>query len=204
VTVTAPPASKPRSPGIRLSRTIGRVSASTSAPTGTLTKKIHSHPAYFVRIPPNNTPAAAPLPPIAPQMPSALFRSEPSSNVVVMIDSVAGETIAAPTPCTARAAMRTPIELARPQTSDAAEKTATPIMNSRRRPSRSAARPPSRRKPPNVIVYAIRTHCNVLSDTWSEFLIDGSATLTIETSRIVMKNATQTSASACQRCGSGS
>ena len=42
--VTAPPASKPRSPGMRLSRTIGRVSASTSAPTGTLTKKIHSQP----------------------------------------------------------------------------------------------------------------------------------------------------------------
>ena len=71
---------------MRLSRTTGRVSASTSAPTGTLTKKIHSQPAYFVRMPPKSTPAAAPLPPIAPQMPSALLRSEPSSNVVVMID----------------------------------------------------------------------------------------------------------------------
>ena len=89
--MTAPPASKPRSPGMRLSRTIGRVSASTSAPTGTLTKKIHSHPAYFVRTPPKSTPAAAPLPPIAPQMPSALLRSEPSANVVMMIDSTAGD-----------------------------------------------------------------------------------------------------------------
>jgi len=101
---------------MRLSRTTGRVSASTSAPTGTLTKKIHSQPAYFVRMPPKSTPAAAPLPPIAPQMPSALLRSEPSSNVVVMIASVAGDTIAAPTPCTARAAISTPIEPARPQT----------------------------------------------------------------------------------------
>ena len=130
-----------------------RASAGARAtPTGTLTKKIHSQPAYFVRMPPKSTPAAAPLPPIAPQIPSALLRSEPSSNVVVMIESVAGEMIAAPSPCTARAAISTPIESARPQASDATAKSAMPIMNMRRRPSRSAARPPSRRKPPKVIV----------------------------------------------------
>ena len=103
-------------------------------------------------MPPNSTPAAAPLPPIAPQIPSALFRSAPSSNVVVMIASVAGEMIAAPSPCTARAAISTPIEPESPQASDATENSATPAMNTRRRPSRSAARPPSSRKPPNVIV----------------------------------------------------
>src|SRR5579884_663723 len=47
------------------------------------------------------------------------------------------------------------------------------------------------------------THWTVTSLTWSEVLIDGSATLTIDTSSTVMKNATQTSASACQRRGSG-
>ncbi len=74
-------------------------------------------------MPPKRTPAAAPLPPIAPQIPSALFRSAPSSNVVVMIESVAGETIAAPSPCTARAAIKHAVEPASPQTSEAAEKT---------------------------------------------------------------------------------
>jgi hypothetical protein len=103
-------------------------------------------------MPPNSTPAAAPLPPIAPQIPSALLRSAPSSKVVMMIASVAGEMIAAPSPCTARAAIRTPIEPESPQASDATEKSATPNMNTRRRPSRSAARPPSSRKPPKVIV----------------------------------------------------
>ena len=102
-------------------------------------------------MPPNNTPAAAPLPPIAPQMPTALFRSEPSSNVVVMIASVAGEMIAAPRPCTARDATSVPVEFASPHTSDAIEKSTSPDMNIRLRPRRSAARPPSRRKPPNVI-----------------------------------------------------
>ena len=69
----------------------------------------------------------------------------------MMIESVAGEMIAAPTPCTARAPTSTPIEPASPQTSDAAEKTTIPTMNIRLRPSRSPARPPSSRKPPNVI-----------------------------------------------------
>ena len=53
--------------------------------------------------PPASTPTAAPEPPIAPQMPSALLRSAPSSKVVVMIESAAGEMIAAPKPWTARA-----------------------------------------------------------------------------------------------------
>ena len=54
-----------------------------------------------------------------------------------------------------------------------------------------------------MIVYAISTHCRLLSLTCSEFLIDGSATLTIETSSTVMNIATQTRASASQRRGSG-
>src|SRR5256885_3247786 len=47
------------------------------------------------------------------------------------------------------------------------------------------------------------THWSVESLTVSERLIDGSATLTIETSSTVMNIATQTSASASQRRGSG-
>ena len=87
----------------RLSRTSRGASRKAITPTGTLTKKIHSQPRYFVRRPPASTPTAAPEPPIAPQMPSALLRSGPSSKVVMMIESAAGEMIAAPRPCTARA-----------------------------------------------------------------------------------------------------
>ena len=76
VIVTAPsgvvPAHAPRRAG---SRARIAVRAMTTTPTGMLTKKIHSQPAYFVSTPPRSTPIAAPLPPIAPQMPSALFRS---------------------------------------------------------------------------------------------------------------------------------
>ena len=94
-----------------------------ATPTGTLTKKIHSQPRYFVSTPPASTPTAAPEPPIAPQMPSALLRSAPSSNVVMMIESAAGEMIAAPKPCTARAPISTPSDHASPQRNDAIVKT---------------------------------------------------------------------------------
>ena len=68
-----------------------------------------------------------------------------------MIESVDGDTIAAPNPCTARAAMSTPVEPERPQTREAIEKISTPTRNIRLRPRMSPARPPSSRKPPKVI-----------------------------------------------------
>src|SRR5215471_5772626 len=154
-------------------------------------------------MPPKSTPAAAPPPATAPQTPSALFRSAPSSNVVVMIESVAGATSAAPTPCTLRDATSIAVELESPHASEAAVKIATPSIKIKRRPSRSAQRPPRSRKPPKVIVYAVITHCSPLAEKCSEREIDGSATVTIETSSTVMKNATQTTASASQRRGSG-
>ena len=131
-----------------LSRTNLGASRKAPTPTGTFTKKIHSQPRYLVRIPPASTPTAAPEPPIAPQIPSALFRSAPSSKVVVTIESAAGEMIAAPMPWTALDAIRIPDDQARPQKNEATVKTTTPTRKTRRRPSRSAARPPSSNRPP--------------------------------------------------------
>src|SRR5829696_3183088 len=99
--------------------------------------------------------------------------------------------------------MRTFSDHARPHRNEAMVKTATPTRKTRRRPSRSAARPPSSRKPPNVIAYAVMTHWRLSREKSSASPIDGSATFTIETSRTVMKKAAHTSASAFQRRGSG-
>ena len=81
-------------------------------------------------------------------MPSALLRSEPSSKVVITIESADGVMIAAPRPCTARNAISAASDQASPQRSDAIEKTITPTTKTRRLPNRSAIRPASRRKPP--------------------------------------------------------
>ena len=127
-------------------------SAAAAIPIGTLTNSTQRQFSPLVRIPPSSTPAAPPAPATAPQMPSARLRSAPSANVVVMIDSAAGETIAAPRPWTARAAISHVSDCARPPASEASENTTSPSMNIRRRPSRSAIRPPSSKKPPNVSV----------------------------------------------------
>ena len=74
-------------------------------------------------------------------MPSALFRSAPSSKVVVTIESAAGEMIAAPTPWTARDAIRTSALSARPQASEASVKRMRPTTKISRRPRRSASSP---------------------------------------------------------------
>ena len=134
-----------------LSRTSRGVNASTSTPTGTLMKKIHDQLSELVSAPPSSTPAAPPLPETAPQIPSAKLRSLPSGKVVVRIDSAAGESSAAPRPWRARKPIREPSDQASPSSSELAVKSAIPAMNRRRRPSRSAMRPPSSRTPPNMI-----------------------------------------------------
>ncbi len=100
--------------------------------------------------PPTNTPNAAAALAIIAHTDRARLRSGPSGNVLVITDSAAGETIAAPSPCTARAAISHPGDCARPQASDAMVNRTTPVISTRRRPSRSAARPPSSRQPPKV------------------------------------------------------
>ena len=84
-------------------------------PTGTLTKKIRSHERLSTRMPPSSRPNAAPPAAIAPHTPSAVVRSGPSGNVVVMIDSAAGETSAPPSsrkpPNVSRVAVDHPLQV---------------------------------------------------------------------------------------------
>ena len=149
--MTAPSVSKWRvADSERLSGMRRGVSASTTSATGTFTHSTHSQPRPSVRMPPSSTPAAPPAPATAPQAPSALLRSAPSLKIVETIESAAGEMIAAPRPCAARAAMSWPSVLANPAASEATAITPSPIMKMRRRPSRSASLPPSSRKPPKV------------------------------------------------------
>jgi hypothetical protein len=117
---------------------------------GTLMKKIHPQPGPSTRGPPISHPAVAPTPPSEPQIPSALLRSRPSGKVVETIERAVGVMIAAPTPCTARAASSAAGAQESPQRSDAVVNNATPTMNTRRRPRRSAARPPRSNRPPKV------------------------------------------------------
>ncbi len=103
-------------------------------------------------MPPSSRPKAPPPAAIAPQTPSAFVRSGPSGKVVVMIESAAGETSAPPRPCRPRNAISWPELVARPLSRLATANTSVPAMKIFLRPTMSAARPPSSRKPPNSSV----------------------------------------------------
>ena len=153
VTATAPATSKLRAIVVSFdSGTRRSDNRNTAMPTGTLMKKIHGQERSSVSAPPTIRPNALPPIAIAAQTPSAFARSAPSWKVVVMIASAAGEMNAAPSPCSPRQAMSIPELWARPLSSDATVKTTRPKRNSRLRPSRSPARPPSSRKPPKTSV----------------------------------------------------
>ena len=196
VTSTAPSTSKLFAVASRLSASRKGVTASAPSAIGMLMKKIHSQLSRSVKMPPSRTPAAAPKPPTAPQTPSAMFRSRPSRNVVIRIERAAGEITAAPRPCTARAPMSEASLQASPATSEPAAKRTRPAMNTRLRPSRSAARPPSSRKPPKTSAYALITHCRSSCENPRSILIEGSATFTIAMSRMTMNWTTLRRASA--------
>src|SRR6516225_58369 len=201
VTVTAPAASKRRWPRpARLSGSKNRAAATISAPTGRLTKKIHGHDSQVVSIPPASTPIAAPAPVTAPNAPSALLRSAPSGNRTKIRASAAGAISAAPTPSTARAAISAPAEPASPQASEAAVNTAAPMIKTRRRPSRSASRPPSSKNPPNASAYALSTHCRPTGENPSPRWIAGNASVTIDPSMTTSNWASKISPSARPRC----
>ena len=103
-------------------------------------------------MPPSSRPTAAPPAAMPLHTLSAFVRSLCSVNVVVRIASAAGDTSAPPRPCRPRPMMSTWELSANALSAEATENSRIPIMNSRRRPRRSAARPPSSRKPPNSSV----------------------------------------------------
>ena len=95
-------------------------------------------------------PDATPIPVIAPQMPMALARSPRSVNVLVMIDSVVGNTSAAPTPMTTRAPMSHSVDPDSAARTLPPPKMTSPTMSERRRPNRSLKVPPTRTNAANA------------------------------------------------------
>ena len=69
-----------------------------------------------------------------------------------MIASEPGVSSAPPMPCSARAAMSTPMSGASPHSAEASANQITPMRKIRRRPSRSPSAPPSRISPARVSV----------------------------------------------------
>ncbi len=115
------------------------------------------------------------------------MRSGPSRKLVVSSASVDGAAIAAPTPCSARAASSQAGDCASPPSIEANVNSAMPATNVRRRPRMSPARAPSSSSPPKLSAYAFCTHDRPVGEKPSVSWIFGSAVMTIETSRMIIR-----------------
>ena len=111
-----------------------------TTPMGMLMKNAQRQLAAVVSQPPRSGPRAAAAPAIAPHTPKATPRIRPV-NVPEMMESVDGDVMAAPSPCSARAPISMPMEEAAPESTEPAMNTATPITNISLRPSWSPILP---------------------------------------------------------------
>ena len=178
-----------------LSVSLVRANGSSATPIGTFTQKIHCQDAPSTIAPPTSGPTATASPPTAPQAPS----TRPRRSGGTAADSkvrVSGISIAAPTPCTARAATSQPIPGASAAAADPAVNTASPTVNSRRRPNRSPSVAPVSSSTANVSVYAFTVHCRPSSPACKCSRIDGSAVVTTRLSSEAMNSAVDVTANA--------
>ncbi len=139
-------------------------------------------------------PAIVATPATAPQTPKAAPRRS-AGKVLVMMVSVCGMSMAAPSPCTARNPMSHPGLGAAPQAADATVKTATPEANMIRGPIRSPSRPAVMTRTASTRAYALITQSTSSSEACSLTIMFGIAMLTIVRSSRVMKNPSETTSS---------
>jgi hypothetical protein len=124
--------------------------SSTTSPMGALTNITHCQPSVCVSTPPASSPTAAPAPTAKTNIAIARDRCGPGAVIPISSTITLGAAMAAPTPCSARAATRTPAEPANPPATEATTKTMTPRTRARRGPIMEPILPLSRIRPPNV------------------------------------------------------
>ena len=115
--------------GSREVGTVEATSAIATAATGAIAKKMLLQEKRSSSQPPTIGPSAIAIPAVAPQSPIASARSLRTTNTFEISDRVAGKTAAAPRPIMHRAAIRAPVEVAKPPAMLAAPKTARPARS---------------------------------------------------------------------------
>ena len=114
------------------------------------------------------------------QMPTARPRSS-DGNTAVMVDRVPGMIMAAPTPMTARATMRTEAELAAAPTIEPVPNTTVPTNSTLRRPTRSPSAPIGSTSAASATVYASAIQVNCVAEAPMATATWGSTRFTPDT-----------------------
>ena len=102
-------------------------------------------------------------------------------------------------PCSSRAPISSAGDRARPHSSEATAKPATPAMNIRRYPARSPSRPPVTMPLAYMNAYPPTISCSAASLTCRSRCSDGPATFTTQISKPAMNMASSTTGSISQR-----
>src|SRR4051812_12699898 len=152
---------------------------------GAIAKKMLRQSEASSSHPPTIGPSAIAAPVLAPHRPIASARSRRFVNTCVSSESVAGKTIAAPTPITARAAISWPGLPVNPPARLARPKTARPTSSMPLRPNLSERLPKASTDAANSTLNASTTHCSWALEASSSRTRVGSATLTIVVSRLI-------------------
>ena len=147
---TKPPPSIGGACGSRELGTERATSAAPSAATGAIAKKMLDHENSCSSHPPTIGPSAIATPAVAPHSPIARARSLRSVKMLAINDSVAGNTIAAPSPIAQRARISWPALAARPPRIALMPNTASPARSIPLRPKRSLRLPDISRRAANT------------------------------------------------------
>ena len=137
---TAPRTSSGGAAGLRDSGISAEPATKARQAAGTLIQKTECQEKCCNSSPPSTGPSGRASATPAVRMPIAVGRSS-SVNAAATTASESGNTIPAPSPISARAAISSPAETDSAHHSDAARNTASPASSSRLRPSRSPAIP---------------------------------------------------------------
>ena len=181
----------------RLSVRAARASHAAASASGALRNNTHRQPGPPVSTPPSRAPAGTPTEDTADQMARARSRADPSARSRSAEPAPPARSAPPPSPWPARAATSTPADGARPHANDPTANTTSPAMNTRRRPTRSAARPPSNKNPTKGQQIAVHDPLQAgLAEPPRSRWIDGRATLTISPSSTTRKSAAASTRSA--------
>jgi hypothetical protein len=122
--------------GPTLSSTRRVVSRIAMMPIGRFSQKIHCQASPSAIAPPMNGPLSV-ANPVSPRYSPIALPRRAGGNTALISVSDSGSTIAAPTPCTARAVISAPMLGASAHATEPSVNTASPTVNTRRRPNRS-------------------------------------------------------------------
>ena len=161
----------------RVSGTCRTATATTTTASGRLTTNTQRQLPSARSHPPTNGASAAATPLNPAQVPTAAALSS-GRKTASSTASEAGVSSAPPTPWSTRAATSTSMEGASAHRQDAAVNQTVPTTNTRRRPKRSPAAPPSRISAASVMVYPVTVHCRPVNEEPRSVPIAGSAMVT--------------------------